>query len=142
MLVEATVFNLMQIGELSKAALSDEVKMQFSSIPWTQLYGMRNRIVHPNGFAKIVERTSVRSDGRRVKAWLGCDSQPRLTYYDLFVLSCGVFGSHSLVIPVPAGQGPEKFRNLELENTIKREFYERHYLSQSKQDGNTHDYTI
>ena len=51
MLVEATVFNLMQIGELSKAALSDEAKMQFSSIPWTQLYGMRNRIVH--GYAGV-----------------------------------------------------------------------------------------
>ena len=51
MLVEATVFNLMQIGELSKVALSDEVKMQFSSIPWTQLYGMRNRTVH--GYAGV-----------------------------------------------------------------------------------------
>ena len=33
MRVEATVFNLMQIGELT-------------TIPWPQLYGMRNRIVH------------------------------------------------------------------------------------------------
>ncbi len=46
MLVEATVFNLMQISELAKGALSDEAKTQFKMIPWTQIYGMRNRIVH------------------------------------------------------------------------------------------------
>lgn len=46
MRVEATVFNLMQIGELSKFSLSDEAKSQLSNIPWHQLYGMRNRIVH------------------------------------------------------------------------------------------------
>ena len=36
----------MQIGELAKTALSDEVKIQITTIPWKQLYGMRNRIVH------------------------------------------------------------------------------------------------
>lgn len=46
MRVEACVFNLMQIGELSKVSLSDEAKTKISSIPWNQLYGMRNRIVH------------------------------------------------------------------------------------------------
>ena len=46
MRVEATVFNLMQIGELSKFSLSDVGKAQLSNIPWHQLYGMRNRIVH------------------------------------------------------------------------------------------------
>ena len=46
MCVQACVFNLMQIGELSKTALSDDVKIQINSIPWKQLYGMRNRIVH------------------------------------------------------------------------------------------------
>lgn len=46
MLVEATVFNLMQIGELAKGVLSDEAKTQIKTIPWTQIYGMRNRIVH------------------------------------------------------------------------------------------------
>ena len=46
MRVDACVFNLMQIGELAKTALSDEVKSQLSSIPWKQIYGMRNRIVH------------------------------------------------------------------------------------------------
>ena len=51
MLVEATVFNLMQIGELAKVSLSDEAKAQLTAIPWPQLYGMRNRIVH--GYAGV-----------------------------------------------------------------------------------------
>ena len=46
MRVEACVFNLMQIGELAKTSLSDEAKKQIANIPWNQLYGMRNRIVH------------------------------------------------------------------------------------------------
>ncbi|MEE1264528.1 HepT-like ribonuclease domain-containing protein [Ruminococcus sp.] len=36
----------MQIGELAKIALSDSAKAQITTIPWKQLYGMRNRIVH------------------------------------------------------------------------------------------------
>lgn len=46
MRVEACVFNLMQIGELAKTSLSDEMKAEITTIPWKQLYGMRNRIVH------------------------------------------------------------------------------------------------
>ena len=46
MKVEACVFNLMQIGELAKTSLSEEAKNQMSSIPWKQIYGLRNRIVH------------------------------------------------------------------------------------------------
>ena len=46
MRVEATVFNLMQIGELAKESLDDETKNQIISIPWRQIYGLRNRIVH------------------------------------------------------------------------------------------------
>ena len=46
MRVEACVFNLMQIGELSKTELSEDAKSQIKAIPWKQLYGMRNRIVH------------------------------------------------------------------------------------------------
>lgn len=46
MRVDATVFNLMQLGELAKESLSDGMKEQLSSIPWPQIYGMRNRIVH------------------------------------------------------------------------------------------------
>ena len=51
MRVEACVFNLMQIGELAKTSLSDEYKMQLKNIPWKQIYGMRNRIVH--GYAGV-----------------------------------------------------------------------------------------
>ncbi len=46
MCVEATVFNLMQIGELAKTSLSEEFKKELKSIPWNQIYGLRNRIVH------------------------------------------------------------------------------------------------
>ncbi len=46
MLSEACVFNLMQIGELAKTSLSSEAKTEIVSIPWKQIYGMRNRIVH------------------------------------------------------------------------------------------------
>ena len=46
MRVEATVFNLMPIGELAKNSLSDAAKEAFPAIPWRQIYGMRNRIVH------------------------------------------------------------------------------------------------
>ena len=46
MRVEACVFNLMQIGELAKVSVTDEFKATVRTIPWKQLYGMRNRIVH------------------------------------------------------------------------------------------------
>lgn len=46
MCVEATVFNLMQIGELAKTSLSEELKDSIKTIPWNQIYGLRNRIVH------------------------------------------------------------------------------------------------
>ncbi len=46
MRVDACVFNLMQIGELAKNSLTDEFKEAVTTIPWKQLYGMRNRIVH------------------------------------------------------------------------------------------------
>ena len=39
MRVEACVFNLMQIGELAKTALSDEAKAGITTIPWKQLKG-------------------------------------------------------------------------------------------------------
>ena len=41
----ACVLALMQIGELSKGALSDKVKMEINGIPWHNLNGLRNRIV-------------------------------------------------------------------------------------------------
>ena len=46
MRVEACVLNLMQIGEFAKMSLSEEFKQELKTIPWKQLYGMCNRIVH------------------------------------------------------------------------------------------------
>ena len=46
LIVEACVFNIMQIGELAKTALGDEAKATITTIPWKDIYGMRNRIVH------------------------------------------------------------------------------------------------
>ena len=36
----------MQIGELAKESLSEEMKSQITTISWKKIYGMRNRIVH------------------------------------------------------------------------------------------------
>ena len=44
--------NIFQIGE-SVNSLSDEIKEEFSGIPWHEIYGMRNIIAH--GYVKIKE---------------------------------------------------------------------------------------
>ncbi len=44
-LVEACVFNLSQMGELSNR-VDEEFAKEHSDIPWRYLYGLRNRIVH------------------------------------------------------------------------------------------------
>lgn len=46
MLQEACVFNILQIGELAKQSLSERLVNAHPEIPWRQIYGMRNRIVH------------------------------------------------------------------------------------------------
>ena len=45
MLVEACVFNLSQIGEICHG-ISDEFISEHPNIPWNQMYGLRNRIIH------------------------------------------------------------------------------------------------
>lgn len=45
MLVEACVFNLSQLGELCHAA-DDDFVQEHPEIPWREMYGLRNRIVH------------------------------------------------------------------------------------------------
>ena len=45
MVMEACVFNLSQIGELANK-LDDEYKQNHKEIAWSQIYGLRNRIVH------------------------------------------------------------------------------------------------
>ncbi len=46
MLQEACVFNVLQIGELAKTGLSESFIGSHPQIPWRQMYGLRNRIVH------------------------------------------------------------------------------------------------
>lgn len=44
-LVEACVFNLSQMGELCKSIDTDYAQ-HHGQIPWNEMYGLRNRIVH------------------------------------------------------------------------------------------------
>ncbi len=44
-LTEAVVFNFAQLGELAKV-LEDGFTVLYSDIPWHQIRGLRNRIVH------------------------------------------------------------------------------------------------
>ena len=46
MISEACVFNLLQIGEMCNRDLSDTLKEKYDHVPWRQIYGLRNRIVH------------------------------------------------------------------------------------------------
>ena len=44
-LVDACVFNLSQIGELCRGADEGYVR-EHPEVPWREMYGLRNRIVH------------------------------------------------------------------------------------------------
>jgi uncharacterized protein with HEPN domain len=46
LIVDAVVFNLAQIGELSKNKISSSLKQEYKDIPWFDIYGFRNRIIH------------------------------------------------------------------------------------------------
>ena len=48
---KATLFDLLQIGELAGNSLSREVAEQLSEIPWKSIYALRNRIVQ--GYAYV-----------------------------------------------------------------------------------------
>lgn len=45
---DITMFNLIQISENSKK-LTEEYKNKHQNIPWNDVYGLRNRIVHDYG---------------------------------------------------------------------------------------------
>ena len=47
-LLDSMLFRLIQISESAKN-LSDEYKNLSTNIPWTSIYGLRNRIVHDYG---------------------------------------------------------------------------------------------
>lgn len=44
-MVEACVFNLSQLGELCRL-VDNEYTLSHPQIPWREMYGLRNRIVH------------------------------------------------------------------------------------------------
>jgi uncharacterized protein with HEPN domain len=52
-LVEACVFNLSQIGELSNK-IDKEFESANAKIPWRVLYGLRNKIVHDYEVVNLV----------------------------------------------------------------------------------------
>ena len=47
-LLDSMMFRLIQISE-SARNLSDEFKSNYHNVPWTAIYGLRNRIVHDYG---------------------------------------------------------------------------------------------
>ena len=47
-LQDSMMFRLIQLSESAKR-LSDSYKESHASIPWTSIYGLRNRIVHDYG---------------------------------------------------------------------------------------------
>ena len=51
-LLDSMLFRLIQISENSKR-LTEEYKAAHASIPWTAIYGLRNRIVHDYGNVDI-----------------------------------------------------------------------------------------
>jgi uncharacterized protein with HEPN domain len=46
LVVDAVVFNLAQIGEISKNRISLILKDTQVDVPWHEMYGFRNRIIH------------------------------------------------------------------------------------------------
>ena len=51
-LQDSMMFRLVQISENSKN-LSDTFKKMHADIPWTDVYGLRNRIVHEYGYVDM-----------------------------------------------------------------------------------------
>lgn len=46
LVVDAVVFNLAQIGEISEHRISLFLKDTQVDVPWHEMYGFRNRIIH------------------------------------------------------------------------------------------------
>lgn len=51
-LLDSMMFRLIQVSESAKN-LSDEFKEEYKMIPWTAVYGLRNRIVHDYGNVRL-----------------------------------------------------------------------------------------
>lgn len=46
LVLDATIFNLLQIGEIVRNKVSLQIKEENSNIPWGEIYGLRNRLIH------------------------------------------------------------------------------------------------
>lgn len=51
-LLDSMMFRLIQISENARK-LSDDYKKEHSKMPWTAIYGLRNRIVHDYGHVDL-----------------------------------------------------------------------------------------
>ena len=51
--VDACVYNLLQIGELAKVGLSDDVKQQIKGVQWNRIYGIREKVLDERAGVKI-----------------------------------------------------------------------------------------
>ena len=51
--VDACVYNLLQIGELAKVGLSDDVKQQIEGVQWNRIYGIRERVMDERAGVRI-----------------------------------------------------------------------------------------
>lgn len=71
MLQEACIFNILQVGELSKLGLDEGFTQQYPNIAWNQMYGMRNRLVHDyEGVRLRIVWETISLDFRPLKASL------------------------------------------------------------------------
>ena len=51
-LLDSMLFRMIQISENAKR-LTDTYKLEHGNIPWTALYGLRNKIVHDYGHVSV-----------------------------------------------------------------------------------------
>ena len=72
-LQDSMMLRLVQISENAKN-LTDEFREQNAHIPWTDIYGLRNRIVHDYGHVDIgIVYDTLTRDIAEIKAFLGGD---------------------------------------------------------------------
>ncbi len=61
-LLDSMLFRLIQISENAKS-LSDDYKKHHSDVPWTAIYGLRNKIVHDYGSVDLsIVYTTLKED--------------------------------------------------------------------------------
>lgn len=73
MLIEACVFILMQIGEISNRDISNHLKSDYPNIPWHSIYGLRNRIVHAYSDVKLnIVWETITEDFPHIREMLMC----------------------------------------------------------------------